>query len=322
METFYCTITSKYYLPRALCLYNSFLPFFKNKIFAFFCSDNEGADILKALKLKYAKIFYPADFETDLLKKLKNYRNISEYSWTCKSIILKYAMNLDIGNKIEWFIYLDSDMMVFNDPDIVFKNKSEYNIIITPHDFANKKFLKYKKVGKYNAGYIAFKNNKESQKALQWWNEQCINVCNSTVTDEVYGDQKYLDSFHVLFKGVYQSVDDGLNIAPWNIESYKIGTNNKKVYVNDSELLIYHFQGIKIFRYNIYDLYNGEELRIHGKLFKYIYSPFMIEMINSFKQIKSVAPKFNNGISKMRFRYIIYYLKKIFISVNNLRFKW
>ncbi len=321
MKTFYCTITSKYYLPRALCLFNSFIPFLRNKFFAFFCTDFEGADILKSLKLKNAMIFNPDDFETSFLKKIKNNRNLSEYSWTCKSIIINYAMNLDI--EADWFIYLDSDMMVFSDPDNILLNKLDYNSIITPHNFANKKFFKYEKnVGIYNAGYIAFKKNKEGEKILQWWKEQCIKACNSTVSDVSYGDQKYLNYLPELFKGVYKSINEGLNIAPWNIENYKITKCNDKIYLDEKELLIFHFQGIEIYGYNIYDLYRGIELRITYKLFKYIYSLYMDGMINAFKEIRSLMPNFNYGISKMSFNDVLNYVKKSLMFTNNLKFKY
>ena len=76
-------------------------------------------------------------------------------------------------------------------------------------------------VGKFNAGWISFKKNSESNKILQWWRKQCIKICSRFPIDGTFGEQKYLDEFESLGSNVKVIENVGLNVAPWNISNYR-----------------------------------------------------------------------------------------------------
>ena len=55
--------------------------------------------------------------------------------------------------------------------------------------------IKTKRFGKFNVGWLTFKNDEIAIKCLKNWGNNCINWCYDYVEDNKYADQKYLDDW-------------------------------------------------------------------------------------------------------------------------------
>ena len=58
--------------------------------------------------------------------------------------------------------------------------------------------------GKYCVEFNYFDQSKNAKKALGWWKEKCFEWCYHLYEPERMGDQKYLEKFPILFKGVHE----------------------------------------------------------------------------------------------------------------------
>ena len=86
--------------------------------------------------------------------------------------------------------------------------------------------------GKYCVQFMYFRNDIEGRKCLKWWKERCIEWCYARYEDGKYGDQKYLDSFPLLFENVYIIKNRGVGIAPWNMNFYTYDIKGENVIFN------------------------------------------------------------------------------------------
>ena len=56
----------------------------------------------------------------------------------------------------------------------------------------------------------------------------CNYWCHAYVSGNKYGDQKYLNGWIKKYNGVKVITSNGANLAPWNINKFKLSTKGKK----------------------------------------------------------------------------------------------
>ncbi len=194
MKTLYATVIDANFVLRALALRQSLEPYIENKTFAFFCTDDTAADALERLNLGNSRVLRPGQFETEDLLRVRGTRSANEYCWTVKPAALLQSMDMD-GN-LDWVVYVDADMMAFSDPDeaLVEAHRAHASALLTPHNFSGTEFSGLEKtVGRFNAGYVAFRCTPEGREILGCWFERCLEKCSRIPDEHSYGDQKYLD---------------------------------------------------------------------------------------------------------------------------------
>lgn len=83
---------------------------------------------------------------------------------------------------------------------------------------------------------------------FKWWKERCIEWCYARYEDGKYGDQKYLDSFPLLFENVYIIKNRGVGIAPWNMNFYTYDIKGENVIFNNRKYpcVFFHFHGTRV----------------------------------------------------------------------------
>ena len=298
LNAFYATVIDRNYVPLGLNLYRSFEGYLHNKIFGFFCIDDEASELLRSFDLPNSRVFAPDDFETLELRRLKTERAINEYCWTLKPTALQTGFTLDPS--VEWGIYLDSDMMVFADPDLALP--SDGSVVLAPHRFATAEFAACEpSVGRFNGGHAAFRNNQDGNAALAWWHERCLEACPAIPTATAYADQKYLDALPKSFRGICESANKGLNAAPWNVQGFSISERNSLIFVDDDQLLLFHFQGLKIFGTRLYDLYAGP-MRLPAAARRLIYRPYILSLRTTFDLLKQQVPEYRSSLPRFTVR--------------------
>lgn len=232
----FCTLFDYSYLSRGLVLYDS-LREKTNENFQLYilALDKESFNTIKNLKLDFIKLIMLKDFENEKLLSVKLKRTKTEYYWTCTPWIIKYVLE---KFSLRDCTYIDADLYFYNDPKILLDEiKIEDSVLITEHDYY-KPYDQSHTSGKYCVQFMYFKNDKNGLKALNWWAEQCIIWCYNRHENGKFGDQKYIEEFPRLFKGIHVLQSKKQVLAPWNIQNYlKIIKNNRPVF--------YHFHGVK-----------------------------------------------------------------------------
>ena len=288
----YCSTFDSNYLARAIVLYDSIINKNQNALFAFCCIDDESACLLQALALPRSIVVPIQIYAPKELLALKSIRPYGEFCWTLKPVAQRYL--LDIFPYSEWVIYVDADMMCFGNPDFCLPSIN-YHYSITPHRFHKDHAMFEDAVGKYNAGYVAARNSLNGKAIIDYWMEKCIESCSANPSENIYGDQKYLNQFSNQVDGIYICDARGVNAAPWNIMNYQLIIYKNKVQIDGDQLLLYHFQGFRVFENGIASLYTGKWI-IPNNIIINIYTPYIEALMLAYKKIKTVDPKFSGGV--------------------------
>ncbi len=184
------------------------------------------------------------------LRSVKTARSKVEYYFTLTSCWCRYLMSS--RREIRILTYLDADLFFFSSWRSLFQEMGDKSILVIPHRFPNR-LAKHEDSGKFNVGWISFRNDDSGNACADWWRARCLEWCYDRHEDGRFADQKYLDSWPALFKGVHVCRHIGANVAPWNVENYQVRKSNKSVMVNHEPLIFYHFQGYHWFNSNMLD---------------------------------------------------------------------
>ena len=278
----FCTLFDSYYLDKGITLYKSLEKVSDDFKLYIFCFDDKSREVLLKENFKNAVILSHEDLEKEYseLVELKKQRSKAEYCWTCTPASIDYVLNhFDVTN----CTYIDADLYFFADPKLLENeiNKAKADIVITPHRFTNslkdRRFLR--RSGKYCVEFNYFNKSENAKEALNWWREKCFEWCFHLYEPERMGDQKYLEKFPTLFKGVHELTSLGGGVAPWNFAQYSFGhIENNQIYLMDNKskeefkLVFYHFQDIRYLP--------GRKVNIksnsHDKKMKFsVYKPYL-----------------------------------------------
>lgn len=288
-DSVYCTVFDAAYLARALALHASLLAANRRSRFAFVCLDGLSAELLGKLALERATVVPYAQFGTPQLERVRATRTRGEFSWTCKPIALQHlARTLPEAG---WLVYVDADMMFFGDPDAALPGPQAH-YLLTPHRFHPAFESHAPTAGRHNAGYVAMRNSREGLGAIQWWGERCLESCSAAVTESTYADQRYLDQMPQLFPAGESSSHPGLNAAPWNIERFRVTSGvaggASGVRLDDSALLLYHFQSLRVLNGWLVDLYAGDR-RLPEPVRRLIYAPYLERLAAAYRTLRETA---------------------------------
>lgn len=287
----YCTIFDLNHLSQALTLYRSLINHNETALFAFICIDAESLDLLKKLNLDRALIFSDNNFLTTELELVRNTRSRGEYCWTCKPLALQFlAKTIPY---IDWFVYLDADTMLFSDPDSVLPGEN-LHYVISPHRFY-KDFCGFqRRVGRFNAGFFAVRSTYNGHSVINWWAERCLESCSVIANNGCFADQGYLDQLPLIFPYGHSDPPIGLNAGPWNIDNYMIQVDGDKVLVNDSYLILYHFQGLRFLSRQVVDLYSSNR-KLRQEVQRNIYISYLMKLLDSRNYLEGMGMPIKSG---------------------------
>lgn len=248
---YYCTLFDVNYLPNFLALYNSLLLNSAGgfKIYAF-CMDEESLMYLSDYKGSIDRHIMPVPLSGlkdhfPQLSQIRKERSLVEFYFTCSPFICTYVF--DKEESCAEVTYLDADLLFFNSPEVIFEEIGDSSVAIIAHKFYGwgKRYLKY---GKYNVGWVTFKNDNNGRSCLKLWLGDCSDWCHDYYDEEGqrFGDQKYLDKWENSFSGVKVIRQKGANLAPWNAGQYKISADEAgKIFVDQDPLIFYHYASFK-----------------------------------------------------------------------------
>ncbi|HEY8734114.1 MAG TPA: hypothetical protein VIL90_06070, partial [Puia sp.] len=248
----FCTLFDSNYTSRGLVLLESLKKVSSEFHLYIVAFDDECYHYLQTLNEKDLTVISLAEFEDEKLKLVKPLRTAAEYCWTCTPSIILYCINkFDLPS----CIYIDADMVFFDDPMTLINENGNKSILITEHRYTRDYDVSATH-GIYCVQFMYFKNDENGLKALNWWRDRCLEWCFAYLEDGKFGDQKYLDDWTERFTGVHVLQHPGGGLAPWNIQQYSLEYANDGIFISDKKnqtrhpVVFFHFHGLKFFSDN------------------------------------------------------------------------
>lgn len=287
MINHFCTYFDQNYLIRVVALYRSMEAHFQQPfVLWILCMDEAAFVAITALnesRLRPVRLTELESADRDLAS-VKGSRSLYEYYFTCTAAWSLYLLRT--YPEIERITYLDADMLFFADVSPVFDEMGTGSILIIPHRFSEA--LREREVyGIYNVGLLTFRSDSSGLACLNWWREKCIEWCYDRLEDDRFADQKYLNQWQELFTGVVVLTHIGVNTAPWNFSNYKFSQRGKDVYVNETQLILYHYQGLKLVTGWLCDPGVYQYADMPNFILNMIYQPYVKALRKAWKQIKA-----------------------------------
>ena len=250
------TICAKNYLAQALTLRESFLKHNPSLNFFIFLADKidgvEDVDRVVALDKSWIPDWVNMAFKYDVI----------EFNTSIKP----FCFGKLFKEGYEKVIYLDPDIYVTRPLDYIYECLNNKSVVLTPHycdiedhfDGAVSEET-FNKVGIYNLGFCALKNDKVGQEIAKWWQNRLQYKCYSQSSEGLFVDQKWMDYIPGFFPdATCVSSHYGMNVAIWNLHERELFIDEKQGYMirrkktgDEFPLLFFHFSGFDPFETSV-----------------------------------------------------------------------
>lgn len=250
------TICAKNYLAQALTLKESFLKHNPSLNFFIFLADKtDGVEDVEGV-VTLDKSWIP-----DWVNMAYKY-DVIEFNTSIKP----FCFGKLFKEGYEKVIYLDPDIYVTRPLDFIYKCLNDESIVLTPHYCDIEEHFDgavseetFNKVGIYNLGFCALKNDKVGQEIAKWWQNRLQYKCYSQSSEGLFVDQKWMDYIPGFFPdATCVSSHHGMNVAIWNLHERELFIDDKQGYMirrkkteDEFPLLFFHFSGFDPFETSV-----------------------------------------------------------------------
>ncbi len=294
MKRYFCTLFDKNYLIKGLTMIKSLTKYCEDFNIYVLCLDNKTKNFLEKQKIHQIKCITIKEVENEELISAKNNRTTTEYCWTLASSFTWYVVQKN--KEINLITYLDADLLFYSNVEPIFKEIKDSSIAIIEHRFSPE--FSYLEInGKFCVEWNSFKRDPVGMRCLDNWRKQCLEWCYYKNENGKMGDQKYLDEWPKKYDSCHIIKNLGAGVAPWNYSQYEIIKRDNFIYVNDINLIFYHFHQFQL-------LENNKFFRL-GKIYtsikkepECIYKIYEKELLNTLFNLKKIDIKFASGIRK------------------------
>lgn len=274
----FCTYFDLNYLPRGLALYRSLRQVCPSFRLWILCMDAESRRLLTHLCLPEVRLIALEELEREdpELLAVKASRSRLEYYFTCSPVLPLHVLRCE--PTIDLITYLDADLYCFSNVEPIFDELSSYSIGITAHRFPPS-LLHLEEYGRYNVGWLMFRNDQQGLECLQSWRRCCLEWCYDRCEDGRFADQKYLDEWPSRFSQTKVLQHAGLNAAPWNLAGTVVTGTLGGLRINGQPLVCFHFHGFKRLWSWLYEPNLGEyHATLSAVVRKGIFEPYLQEL--------------------------------------------
>lgn len=155
----------------------------------------------------------------------------------------------------EKIMYIDPDIVVFNDLSPLNKLLDKYGILLIPHllDFTdNPQSIHDNEIagtmrhGTFNLGFLGINSKlKDGKRFTDWWGKRLLDYCYADYDQGLFTDQKWCDLVPSFFENSHIVHDPGYDVASWNLDCREVSFNKQgQLTINDKyPLRFYHFTG-------------------------------------------------------------------------------
>lgn len=290
----FCTIISKDSLYKGLVLYNSLKARDPDFHLFFLCMQNNVKVLLKKMNLEKVTVTGFDEIENEDMEfaKTKRNRNDKEYAWTAKAPMILHLFRHH--PYLTHMVYIDADVEFFTNPDPIFHEFEHYSIMITRERFYIQDNTSWhEQYGFFNGGFMAFKNDANSMECLMWFRKKCIEWCYNRAENGHYGDQVYMNDWREKFKQVGVMKNIGINTTAWYAHACYMEDLNGTIYISDTPLVYYHYNGLIFYNRCEYDL--CVFINLPQKLVKLIYVPYLSKLQQAIDFVSQFDPNFYLG---------------------------
>lgn len=297
----FCTYFDRNYLVKGLCLIRSLIRWHGDEVRIYVvCMDELTRVLLNKLNVSQivtVPLHQIEEGDTELLN-CRHDRTHVEYLWTSTPTIILRV--LERFPEIDILTYVDADMFCYGKCDAIYEEFADASVMIHEHRFPRHldHLLKY---GRFNVGLLVFRRNEQAFAVLRWWREKCIEWCKATWEEDRFGDQKYLDVWPTQFEGVKITQNIGVGTAPWNHSQYVFSHRDGKYFVNDTQLLIYHYHAFQILNLSVIVPVGNTDYRNPISYFRTSLLPYLAEISAVSMLLKALHPGFEFGLVKNDF---------------------
>jgi hypothetical protein len=291
---FFCTLFDSDFLSRGLTMYKSLKEHCVNFHLYIFAFDDKCLEVLEKMSLPRTTVISLKEFEDEKLLEIKAGRSKVEYCWTCTPSIILYSLT---KYKLKSCTYLDADLFFFDSPEILLNEiPDKDSVMITEHRFAEDDALTGILNGIYCVQFMVFKNNEDGLKVLKWWRNACIEWCYARSEPAKYGDQKYLDYWTFMFKGIHVLKNLGGEVGPWNVNQYCFHRKNNAVWGSEIvtgkefKLIFYHFSFLRFFKDNTVQF---KHYSLIADVIEMIYKPYISVLERTKSEINQIDDSFD-----------------------------
>lgn len=293
MTHHFCTLFDRNYLSRGLALYRSLERHCPDFTLHILCMDGPSHELLGRLQLRHAALITLDDLEDPALRRVKPTRTVAEYCWTCTPSLTLHVLERTAAAPA--VTYLDADILFFSTPEVLFAEAGSAPITVHEHAFSPRLAGHQQASGRFNVGWVGFHRADQGFECLDRWRRQCLEWCHARAEGEKYGDQKYLDEWPSLYPDLHILGNEGAGVGPWNMESRRIVERAGRAFVNDDELVFFHFHGFRLFR-DLTAAFADAEYRIFDETRRLIYEPYVEALREAMKELQALVPGFACGL--------------------------
>ena len=289
----YCTYFDKNFLVQGLACIHTLNKYNRNSFFYVLALDKETQLKLENLNLSFIKVIrlnllfdkFP------ILVQEKKKRNLNEFFFLLTPFFIYFLLKLQ---NIKHITYVDADLIFFSKIKKIQSLFKKKDILASYHDYNQN----YVTTGKYNVGYLVFRNNKRVLSQLNIWMKQCIisTTVDGTYSNIICGDQKYIELWEKNKKLKFSGIKlKNFNIGAWNITKKKFSKKNGVILCDDSKLYCIHANFIKFNLKNgffISSKSNNSSRKIYNYEIKRIFTEvcrvYKIQFLNDYKKFLKI----------------------------------
>ena len=287
----YCTYFDDNYLSRGLALYHSLQRHAPGARLWVLCLSEACHKVLTELNLPHLVPVRLSDFEAadPEVAATRSTRSTIEYYFTLSPAWILFVRSSEPD--AEWVTYLDSDLFFFAGPDPIYEELRDAAVAIIPHRYPQK-IARLRKFGTYNVGWVGLRNDPDGVAVIRWWREKCIDWCHDYVDGDRFADQGYLDAFPGMSPRVKSIENVGANLAPWNIDNYRIDFRDDRVTIDArTPLIFFHFQGLKKgLCWFVFSSHRRYRAPFSSVTRRHIYKPYIDELLAIERVVDLVLP--------------------------------
>jgi len=269
------TYFDRHYLTRGVALLRSLRQHSPDAVVWVICLDEQTRQALGTLdlgniRLEPLPLLEARDPE---LAAVRSTRSLLEYYYTLTAPSLLHVLSVEPD--IERLVYLDADTYFFADPEPLFDRYHDSSMLLLDHRYAPELADEYK-YGRFNVGLLVFNRSDDRLPCLRLWREQCIAWCYDYVEGDRYGDQRYLDEWPELYRGVAVPTERGIGLAPWNLRIHNLMMHGGRLMVDGEPVVHMHFGSTRRITARLYDTGTHRyQLSLSAAARDYVYRPYV-----------------------------------------------
>lgn len=226
------------------------------------------------------------------LAQARSSRSIVEYYWTLTpTALLRFLTAMRPG---ETLTYVDADMLFFSSLDAVYEEMERKSVFIHKHNFPAA-YAHFNVNGEFNVGLVAFRNDADGRKVLDWWRQRCLEWCYDRCEDGKMGDQKYLEQFTALSDRVAIAQNPGIGVAPWNFTGYDLGEKDGTPTVNGAPAVFYHYHSTAFLAPGCIAPCTDLHYPCTTAQLRLFMVPYLAALDSALAEIRQIEPGFNAG---------------------------